>query len=626
MTDLLLSPILESKDTTTVVKLQNILLPNLDICTVEELFFRSNSKCLLNYEQNNVELKKGGIISFDTYFNSFSVQKWKDYTNVKTISINLHLKGVFKIKLLNINYFSESTKLVNQKILTAEALDEVKVFENIEIYPYTGLFYVEIEALESNCLFTGGCFYTSLNKSQNSDVKIAIVVCTYKRELYVHKNMGLIENNLLHKPYIGDKFEIFIIDNGRSLNEFKNPKIHLISNKNAGGSGGYTRGIIEVLKRKSDFSHIIFMDDDVVINPEVFERIYSFQRVIIDKNICLGGSMLKLDSQHIQHENGAIWDNATVRLKPDMDLRNVRNVLFNEIEEHINYNGWWLFCFPTKVIDDFTLPYPFFIKMDDMELPIRLKQKIITLNGICVWHESLESKYSPMLSYYFRRNEIILRILCSDSFNKIDAIKYIAKFSIREAFCYRYKSADLVLKAASDFLKGPYYLKAINPEEKNMEIVKLGEKAVKNPELPFVYGKYLESIDEAESTLHRLIRLITLNGHLLPFLFFHNEEKISSQGYRIAPIQGYRPVNVFRARKVLYYNLINQEGFVAIFSIREFFKVFIKTIYLSLEMFFKFPNLRKLYRETLPELTNKSFWENYLEINKYSGVPQSRDD
>jgi hypothetical protein len=86
----------------------------------------------------------------------------------------------------------------------------------------------------------------------------------------------------------------------------------------------------------------------------------------------------------------------------------------------------------------------------------------------------------------------------------------------------------------------------------------------------------------------------------------------------VAPIQGYRPVNVFRARKVLYYNLVNQEGFITKFSRGEFFKIFTKTIKLSLEMFLKFQPLRKLYRDTLPELTNRAFWENYLEIDKYS--------
>ncbi len=256
--------------------------------------------------------------------------------------------------------------------------------------------------------------------------------------------------------------------------------------------------------------------------------------------------------------------------------------------------------------------------MDDMELPIRLKQKIITLNGICVWHESFETKYSPMSNYYSRKNEIILSILCSDRYGKIDAIKHIVKFSLREAFCYRYKNAMLILKAASDFLQGPYYLKSVNPEEKNMEVLSLGEKAIKKPEMPFIYEKYIESLHERENRVHRLVRLISLNGHLWPSLLFHNDKNVIDKGYRIAPIEGYRPINVFRSKKVLYYNLTSQEGFVARFSRGEFFKVFINTIKISLQLFFKFPKLRKLYRETLPELTNKAFWETYLEIDKYS--------
>ncbi|OKH49290.1 glycosyltransferase [Scytonema sp. HK-05] len=398
--------------------------------------------------------------------------------------------------------------------------------------------------------------------------------------------------------------------------------IHLIPNKNAGGSGGYTRGILEVLKRKNYFQYIIFMDDDVVVAPEAFERIYNFQRVINENNLCICDSMLQLDGKYIQHENGAIWDNEIVRVKPDLDLRLVKNLLFNEVEEHINYNGWWLFCFPTEIIDHFSLPYPFFIRADDIELPIRLKLKIINLNGICVWDESFENKCSPLPIYYSKKNEMILILLYYDSFRKVDAIKKFFNFSLIEAFSYRYKSANFILQAASVMLEDPDYLKAIDPEKKNLEVLSMGEKAVKNPELPFVYGKYEESVCETENILHRGIILITLNGHLLPYLLFHKDDKLAKKGYRVVPIQGYRAINVFRARKALYYNLINEEGFVVRISRLEFFRVFVKTIAISFKIFFNFSTLKQLYRKTLPELTNKAFWENYLEINKYSKLEQ----
>ncbi len=68
----------------------------------------------------------------------------------------------------------------------------------------------------------------------------------------------------------------------------------------------------------------------------------------------------------------------------------------------------------------------------------------------------------------------------------------------------------------------------------------------------------------------------------------------------------------------MYYNLVNQEGFAVKFSREEFFQVLFKTISIAVEILFKFPEIKQLYQETLPELTNQAFWENYLEINKYS--------
>lgn len=617
MTHILVSPTLEQKNTQATVKLQNIILPNIDVCTEEELFLRSNSKCLLNYEQNMIELKQGGIISFDTYFNSFSIKKWQEYTNIQTISIKLRFQGKFLVKLINVDNFSDSAQLIQQTVIYSDE-NEVSIFNEINLQSYKGLLYLEIEALKNNCQFFGGYFCAELNNYSIINKKIAIVICTYKRENYIYKNIDLLKQKLINNPDLKNKFEIFIIDNGRTLKDLDNPDIHLLHNKNAGGSGGYTRGIIEVLKRKSDFSHIIFMDDDVVVAPEVFERIYNFQSAARDQNLCIGGSMLRLDAKYIQHENGAVWDREVTRLKPDLDLRSLKNVLLNELEEYINYNGWWLFCFPIQVIDDSKLPYPFFIKMDDMELPIRLNLKIITLNGICVWHEALETKYSPLINYYLRKNELIINTLYTKDFNQLDVIKYIIKYTIREAFCYKYKSANIILKAAEDFLRGPDYLRCLDPEEKNVELLSLGEKAVKGAPLPFLYTKYEKSIDETENTIHRLMRLITLNGHILPPFLFHKDSKLTDKGYKIAPIHGYRPLNLFRAKKGLYYNLVNQEGFVVKFSREEFFKVLFKTISTAVEIFYKFPTIKQIYKETLPELTNQAFWESYLEINKHS--------
>ncbi len=149
MTQIIAIPTLEQRNTQTTVKLQNIVLPDIDICTEEELFLRSNSKCLLNYEQDTIELKQGGIISFDTYFNSFSIKKWQEYTNVQAISINLRLQGKFLVKLINVDNFSDSVQLIQQTVISSDG-NEVSIFNEINLQPYKGLLYLEIEALKNN--------------------------------------------------------------------------------------------------------------------------------------------------------------------------------------------------------------------------------------------------------------------------------------------------------------------------------------------------------------------------------------------------------------------------------------------------------------------------------------------
>ncbi|GAP98472.1 galactofuranosyl transferase [Leptolyngbya sp. NIES-2104] len=609
---MLITPLLKANDKTEVFQLQAIVLPNLEICTVEALYIRLDDDCFLDYEQNQIEFKPNGKLSFDTYFNAFSVDKWKNYTSVKAIHFYLKFKGKFRIKLLNLGQFSSSPVLVSQKILEHQTLYEECLFSDIDIHAYQGLLYLELEALEENCLFTGGWIGTTTELDEQKTPKIAIVICTYRREAYVQRNVQALRSTLLNDSQ--NNFEIFIIDNGRTLKEFNHSCIHVIPNKNAGGSGGYTRGVIEVLEREDEFTHIIFMDDDVIIDPEVVKRVYSFQRLINSKTLCLGGSMLKLDTKYIQHENGAIWDDGTICLKPDLDLREVENILLNEVEEYINYNGWWFFCFPLTVIDRDNLPYPFFIKMDDMELPIRLQYQIITLNSICVWHEPLENKYSPLINYYLRRNELILKSLVSDEFSGIQAAKQAFKFSIREAFCYRYKNANLVLKAVNDFLAGPTYIKSIDPEQKNLELISLGEKPVRNSIQQFIQSKYQESVEQSETTLHRWFRLATLNGHLLPLFLFFSDTALKSKGYRIAPIHQYRPVNVFRAKTVLYYQPTTREGFTVQFSRIEFFRVLWSAIVISWKLLLSFPALKQQYRDMRPEMTTLEFWKTYLNL------------
>jgi galactofuranosylgalactofuranosylrhamnosyl-N-acetylglucosaminyl-diphospho-decaprenol beta-1,5/1,6-galactofuranosyltransferase len=602
---------------TQPVNIQSIIFPNLEICDVEKLFFRSNNKTTFNYDEQVLQMSKGSLVGFDTYFNGFCLDNWKNYTRVQHIGAYLNLKGSFKINIRNVDVFCESKSLISQKIVTTQSLESVEVLDNLNLSNYTGMIYIEAEALDDNCEIKGGHFYS--RAEQKNDVKLGIVICTYKREDYVNKNLLLLENLLLNQEGWRDKVEVFVIDNGNTLEVFDSPSIHTIPNKNAGGSGGFARGMLEVLKQQRGFTHLILMDDDIVFHPLIIQHLWNFLSLANQQNLCFGGSMLRLDKKYVQHERGGRWDKdrGFVSVKRDSDLRELKATLFNEVNEHIDYSGWWFFCLPIDSIEQYGLPYPFFIRLDDVEFGIRVRSsyKTIILNGMCVWHEPFENKHSAITEYYYIRNSLIFKsIYHSENFSAISAIKSFLKPILRELFLYRYETASTIVKAVRDYLNGPDFLENMNPASNHKDVSQFTEKAVKNDSLNFIYSKYVESAKQTENKLKRIVRYLTFNGHLLPSFLLFKADTLASKGYRVVPFGEARPVNVFRAKKILYYRLATQEGFEVNFSRIDFFKILANAVWLAILMSISMRKLKVQYLNSLPRLTSKDFWEKYLEL------------
>ena len=100
----------------------------------------------------------------------------------------------------------------------------------------------------------------------------------------------------------------YLIDNGKTLGQNENIVsavakfngiVSVIPNMNAGGAGGFTRGMLEALKekRKKALTHILLMDDDAIFMPDLFVRVYGFLTTLKEKYraITLGGTLLRED-------------------------------------------------------------------------------------------------------------------------------------------------------------------------------------------------------------------------------------------------------------------------------------------------------------------------------------------
>ena len=149
-----------------------------------------------------------------------------------------------------------------------------------------------------------------------NEVKIALNICTYQREEYIYRNLSLLQSSYFfdwRKTEYYGKLHIFIVDNARQLKIREDDYTHLVYNKNTGGSGGFQRGIEEIRKQEG-FTHVIFMDDDVVFDINSFYLLFDFLIQVDEENRDrpVAGRMFCMDRPNIQYTAAEKWNGGNI--------------------------------------------------------------------------------------------------------------------------------------------------------------------------------------------------------------------------------------------------------------------------------------------------------------------------
>lgn len=366
---------------------QNIIFPEPTVCCETKMYYIARGQVTQNKQE--LHLNYATQCAFSTYFNSFSVNKWRKYTKLDNLQLELIYQGKLQIEIYSAYWYLGKAITECQSSRIAESDSKDVLHMAIDLDKYDNVFF-KITALSNNVIFYGGRYFTDVSPDQLNKVDIDLVMCTFKRESYVRRNINLIvENYIKQKKYNGSRhFRLLIVDNGQTLPVEKIEIPGVVSvypNLNVGGSGGFCRGMIESLHLGTS-THILFMDDDVLVQTEAFEKCYNLLSLLKPdyQKEFIGGAMFRLDQKSIQHENlAAFKGNHLVSLKGMLDVNKYENVLFNDKEEMVSgiYCAWWFCCMPKTVVNLENLPYPFFIRMDDIEYSIRNLHHAISLKG-----------------------------------------------------------------------------------------------------------------------------------------------------------------------------------------------------------------------------------------------------
>ena len=601
------------------MRLQNIRFPEPDICREEELYFHRN----------------GEWIDFNGYFNLFYIEKRKKYTNQETLTLHLEVGDCQAVRLIHDETMIREIELSGQpEPLTLE-------------FPYQetdkGVFWFSVKpgiSSKSDVPQLSGWYEGKCQEEKS--VRIAAVVCTFKREPYVLRNLKSVLRFLERPENASMNLCYWLVDNGRTLSEHEEisrlaaqhpDTIRIIPNRNVGGAGGFTRGMIEAIEEKErlGLTHVQMMDDDAVMDPELFVRAYGFLGMRKDEweDITLGGSLWREDFLYIQQAAGEWFEEFVVKNDfPLADLRDFHTCtdkyMCEAVHKNTPYSGWWCCCMSLNLVRPDNLPIPLFLHHDDIEFGIRnQKAGIVFLNGFGVWHKGFELTFTGVNTYYDVRNTLITTALIEKERSQTEILKWIWKRITVDIIEFRYGEMRLAYQAFYDFCRGPEWLSKTDAEKLNnwlreqvamkpIENLKeeLGEedyRRIKQYAEDYRDSYEVKTVNEYFGPARKaanLVKKATFNGWLLPA-----DKKIIA----LSPVES--PFQAFRKKKVVLFEPFSGKAVLAKKDWKQMWLVC--GLYRDAwRLMKKHKSAAEKYRNEIQKFTCMDAWKQYLEIEK----------
>ncbi|WP_026665248.1 glycosyltransferase [Butyrivibrio sp. FC2001] len=598
-------------------RIQNIVLPSeTKHKQCRELFYREDSG-FVDDENHSLVLGYGQKVDFTTYINACSYKKWKEYTNAGILKIYLEVEGKCNIQFVG---YSRNNCDVERRDYALIRNDNTERTIIEYQYPNNDEYMNGFELFaKDRCVFYGGYYTAECEEDKLNEVNLCIATPTCYKEKFIEKNINLIRSELIDSgEEISDHLFIHVVDNGRTLSEteISGKNIFLHPNSNSGGAGGFARGMIESMHQERNATHVLLMDDDILILPESIRRTYFLLKLLKNEyeESFISGAMLYYEEPYSQHEDiGTITPYCTfVPLKPKFDHRDIEDNLANEdffIKQPNEYAGWWYCCIPISVIKKNGLPLPIFIRCDDIEYSLRCNANILTMNGIAVWHMGFVKKYNGAFDKYQQCRNLLIDKACSEMLGNVDLDIFIHRSFRTQMLKYNYDAAELVLRAFEDYVKGPDFLKENRGEEIVRENMKLNDKLEPLSNFGCVHMQNLFDCyyDPPRTFKNKWLLRLTYNGHyFIPIKWLKKNPAV------IAFDDTYQPEKMTLCKNHLEVNPYDQTGKMLTIDKKRFMDLYkryrkVRKYYLKNK-----PKIIKQYRDEKKNLTSEEFWKKYL--------------
>ncbi len=570
-------------------------------------------------------------VSFASYFNAFPASYWRRWTVCESVVLRAQLTGagrvdLYRTKATGARIYVEGRAFTGSK--DQPALLEVEV--GLAPFEDGGWIWFDITTDSEVTLCSAG-WYASVPAPGVAN--IAVGIPTFNRPADCVNALRELTSDPLVDNVIG---AVIVPDQGtakvRDHPDFAaaagrlGNRLSIHDQPNLGGSGGYSRVMYEALKN-TDCQQILFMDDDIRIEPDSILRVLAMNRFARTPTL-IGGQMLNLQEPSHLHIMGEVVDRqnfmwtAAPHTEYDHDFakhalsenHSRSNLLHRRID--VDYNGWWTCMIPRQVAEELGQPLPLFIKWDDADYGLRAAEygyPTVTLPGAAIWHMAWSDKDDAIdwQAYFHLRNRLVVAAMHWDG-NIAGLIASHLKATLKHLACLEYSTVAIQNKAIDDFLAGPEHIFSILGTALP-EVHRIRKQYPDAVVLPAASA--LPSPSQKHKAMKPPVNPLAI-GYRLARGVLHNATKADQAHHRCPQ----RNVPTQDARWFLLCTLdgatvTTADGRGVVFRQRDRRKMMSllrQSLRRQRRLARRFDELRTTYREALPVLSSKQKWETVL--------------
>ena len=581
--------------------LQRLVLPT--PTTPEPLLYARTSGEVRVVEGGAV-LADGGALSFDTSFGVFAAGRWRRVSQVNKLSVSVCASGVGIAEVVVVNGKTESVVATAQ--LPRGEGSPTSVMLNVPDLQASanGTYYVRVTAIGGEVCMTGGEWVTQ--DAPRHEVRMSLSITTFNRQEYVRKTVHNVLDLVRDNAALNGKVRVLVVDNAQNVtfDAAADAPLTVIPNGNLGGAGGFARGLIE-LRKAGWATHVLFMDDDITLEPEAIVRTMSLFAYAKDARLCVHGAMLSEERPWLQFEAGSQYSWRSIyplqALGREDDMRERSVAVQDAAEVPFDYTAWWYTAFPINITNE--NPLPVFVRGDDVAFGLMHTGKhSITLNGVIVWHADFGLKNNPSSLFYESRNLALVDTLVFDKHTWWNLAYRFSSFGFRNLFSMRYASTEYMLRGLNAYLAGPAEWMKIDHAALHDELRVCAEEkpAPLSAELAAITPR--QPRHKALRAFGFLFAVVLVGGYIVP-------KPLRLKKYGVGPIDA-RAVGVATLRnRILYRHDRIADGYTVERDAKRFFKLLREVVKSIFVIATSYKRLKREYREAYPTMVSNAAWE-----------------